>query len=115
MGRFWAAPGQRETARSFANTAAGVAAVLAWVEERTGGDRSRVVVGFEPTGSYWQGFVGRLVAAGVRVQVIAPQHTRKYKELVDNSPNKSDAKDAGVIAELTKRGHGLFLRLPQGV
>jgi len=115
VGRFWAAPGQRETARSFANTAAGAAALLAWVDERTGGDRSRVVVGFEPTGSYWQGFVGRLVAAGVGVRVIAPRHTKQYKELVDNSPNKSDAKDAGVIAELTKRGHGLLLRLPQGV
>jgi len=114
VGRFWAAPGQRETARSFANTAAGAAALLAWVDERTGGDRSKVVVGFEPTGSYWQGFVGRLVAAGVGVRVIAPRHTKHYKELLDNSPNKSDAKDAGVIAELTKRGHGLLLRLPQG-
>jgi len=114
VGRFWAAPGVREKARSFANTAAGAAALLAWLDERMGGDRSRVVVGFEPTGSYWQGFVGRLVAAGVRVRVIAPAHTKKYKELFDNSPNKSDAKDAGVIAELTKRGHGLLLRLPHG-
>jgi hypothetical protein len=97
-----------------ANTAAGTAALLAWVDERTGGDRSRIVVGFEPTGSYWQGFIGRLVASGVGVRVIAPAHTKKYKELVDNSPNQSDAKDAGVIAELTKRGHGLWLRLPQG-
>jgi transposase len=97
-----------------ANTAAGTAALLAWVDERTGGDRSRIVVGFEPTGSYWQGFIGRLVASGVGVRVIAPAHTKKYKELVDNAPNKSDAKDAGVIAELTKRGHGLWLRLPQG-
>jgi len=114
VARFWAAPGQRETARSLANTASGVAALLAWLDERTGGDRSQGVVGFEPTGSYWQGFVGRLVAAGVSVRVIAPAHTKKYKELLDNSPNKSDAKDAGVIAELTKRGHGLWLRLPQG-
>ena len=114
VGRFWAAPGQREAAQSFANTAAGARALLAWLDERTGGDRSQGVVGFEPTGSYWQGFVGRLVAAGVRVRVIAPQHTKKYKELFDNSPNQSDAKDAGVIAELTKRGHGLLLRLPQG-
>jgi len=114
LARFWAAPGQRETARSFPNTAAGAAALLAWEEERTGGDRSRVVVGFEPTGSYWQGFIRRLVAAGVRVRVIAPRHTKKYKELFDNSPNKSDAKDAGVIAERTKRGHGLLLRLPEG-
>ena len=88
--------------------------MLAWLDERTGGDRRRVVVGFEPTGSYWQGFVGRLVAAGVGVRVIAPHHTKKYQELFDNSPNQSDAKDAGVIAELTKRGHGLLLRLPQG-
>jgi transposase len=114
VGRFWAAPGEREAARSFTNTTTGAAALLAWLDARTGGDRSRVVVGFEPTGSYWQGFVGRLVAAGVCVRVIAPQHTKKYKELFDNSPNKSDAKDAGVIAELTKRGHGLLLRLPQG-
>ena len=114
VARFWAAPGEREAARSLANTAAGVAGLLAWLDERTGGDRSKGVVGFEPTGSYWQGFVGRLVGAGVGVRVIAPAHTKKYQELLDNSPNKSDAKDAGGIAELTKRGHGLWLRLPQG-
>jgi hypothetical protein len=46
VGRFWAAPGQREAAQSFANTAAGARALLAWLDERTGGDRSQGVVGF---------------------------------------------------------------------
>ena len=42
VARFWAAPGERETTCSLANTAAGVAGLLVWLGERTGGDRSRV-------------------------------------------------------------------------
>jgi len=113
--RFWAAPGEREVPVRVANTAEGVDQVLALLDARTGGERSRAVVGFEPTGSYWQGFIVRLKEAGVKIRVIQPLHTKRYKEIMDNSPNKSDDKDAGTIAELTKRGHGLLLRVPTGV
>jgi len=112
--RFWAAPGEREVPVRVENTDAGVQQVLALLDARTQGDRSQAVVGFEPTGSYWQGFIARLAEAGVTIRVIQPLHTKKYKEIMDNSPNKSDDKDAGTIAELTKRGHGLLLRLPTG-
>ena len=113
--RFSAAPGEREVPVRVENTSDGVAQVLALLDARTEGDRSKAVVGFEPTGSYWQGFIAQLADAGVTIRVIQPLHTKKYKEIMDNSPNKSDDKDAGTIAELTRRGHGLLLRLPTGL
>ena len=64
----------------------------------------QVVIGMEPTGHYWKPLANYLIKAGYRVVGVNPYHTKKAKELDDNSPTKSDKKDAITIARLVKEG-----------
>jgi transposase len=75
----------------------------------------RVVIGLESTGHYWEPLAGWLIQHGVQVVHVNPLHTRRAKELEDNSPGKTDAKDSRVIADLVRQGHFLTCVLPQGV
>jgi transposase len=45
---------------------------------------------------------------------INPAHTKRAKEMEDNSPEKSDPKDAGLIADLAAQGRGRPLMIPRG-
>jgi transposase len=63
-----------------------------------------VTIGMEPTGHYWKALASYLIKAGYRVFGVNPYHTKKSKELDDNSPTKNDAKDALTIARLVKDG-----------
>jgi len=74
-----------------------------------------VIVGLEPTGVYWMPLAYHLAQLGVQVVTVSPYATKQAKELADNSPTKSDAKDARVIADLVRSGHFLTARLPEGV
>jgi transposase len=67
-----------------------------------------VVIGLEPTGPYWLPLAPWLAAQpGVTVVLVNPAHVKRAKELDDNTPTKSDAKDAGVIARLVHQGRFL--------
>ena len=75
----------------------------------------QVVIGMEPTGHYWKTLAEFLMNRGFRVVGVNPYHTKKAKELDDNSQTKSDKKDALTIARLVSSGRFFDPYLPQGV
>ena len=75
----------------------------------------RVVIGMEPTGHYWKTLASYLMDAGYKVVCVNPYHTKKAKELDDNSPTKNDPKDAITIARLIKDGRYFDPYIPQEV
>jgi transposase len=62
------------------------------------------VIALEPTGPYWIPLAGYVENIGIRVLLINPFWVRRSKEMYDNSPQKSDGKDALLIARLAKEG-----------
>jgi len=72
-----------------------------------------ILIGMEPTGHYWKAMANYLMKAGYRVVCVNPYHTKKAKELDDNSPTKSDKKDAITIARLVKDGRFFDPYLPR--
>jgi transposase len=64
----------------------------------------KVIIGMEPTGHYWKPLANYLEKAEYRVVCVNPYHTKKAKELDDNSPTANDRKDAITIARLVKDG-----------
>jgi transposase len=73
------------------------------------------VLGMEPTGHYWQPLAYWWEENRGQVVLVNPMHTNRAKELEDNSPLKSDPKDAQVIAGLVAEGKFLECHLPRGV
>lgn len=74
-----------------------------------------VVVGFESTGPYAEPMTHYLRNRGARVVQVNPMHTKRLKELVGNSPGKTDHKDPQVIADIMALGHALTVVVPEGV
>lgn len=79
-----------------------------------GASRCDVVLGMEPTGVYGQPLAYFLESAGYSLVYVNPFAVKQTKELMDNTPTKSDAKDALVIADLVRNGRYLGLHLPKG-
>jgi len=73
----------------------------------------RVIIGMEPTGHYWKVMANYLMKAGYKVVGVNPYHTKKAKELDDNSQTKNDKKDAITIARLVKDGRYFEPYLPE--
>jgi transposase len=99
----------------FANTRAGFETF--WRTIRTARDQQKadsVIVGFESTGSYGETLVHFLRMKPVQLVQTNPMHTKRVKELSDNSPLKSDAKDPRVIADILQLGHRLSVIVPTG-
>jgi transposase len=76
---------------------------------------SEVVVGFESTGPYGEPLMQFLHKRRVRMVQVNPSHTKKVKEIYDNSPNKTDKKDPKVMADLLELGRFLSVVIPEGV
>ncbi|MCL2409994.1 MAG: IS110 family transposase [Oscillospiraceae bacterium] len=74
-----------------------------------------VLIGMEPTGHYWKTAASHFMKVQYRVVCVNPHHTKKSKELDDNSPTANDKKDAITIARLVKNGSYFEPYLPQGV
>jgi len=74
-----------------------------------------VILGLEPTGHYWKPLAYYLTRREIKVVLINPYHTKKAKELDDNSPTKNDKKDALTIARLIRDGRFYQLYLPQDI
>lgn len=72
-----------------------------------------VIVGMEPTGHYFKPLANFLNLAGIKAVMVNPYHTKRAKELDDNSQTKNDQKDALTIARLIRDGRYLELYLPQ--
>src|SRR5258708_3266652 len=78
--------------RRFANTASGIAELLAWVQPHAA---ERIV--FESTGPYQKAAVGALLAAGLPAVVVNARQVRDFAKAM-NHLAKTDTIDAAVIA-----------------
>lgn len=76
-------------------------------------DKYDIEIACEPTGHYWENLGRHLKEDGFVVKLVSPLHTSRYKELLDNSPQKDDYKDSRVISQLLKEGMTLHENLPQ--
>jgi transposase len=70
----------------------------------------QMLVGLEFAGHHGFTFARYLADRGYPVVNVLPAHTKRAKEIEDNSPLKSDSKDATVVCSLL--GHGVFVRFP---
>ena len=73
-----------------------------------------VIVGYESTGPYGEPFLHYLVGKDVKIVQVNPMHTKRVKEINDNSPLKTDDKDPRVIADIIKLGRALSVVIPEG-
>ena len=73
-----------------------------------------VLVGYESTGPYAEPLVHYLANKQVKIVQVNPMHTKKMKEVNDNSPLKTDDKDPRVIADIIRLGHTLTIIVPEG-
>ncbi len=64
-----------------------------------------VIVGMESTGHYFFNLANWLVNSKTQVVLVNPATTKRNKENRDNTPSKSDPKDAAVIADMVGRGY----------
>jgi transposase len=104
---------------SFQNTRQGFESIVAKIQEICGTKIKpkplfdRIQIGMEPTGHYWKSLANYLIQAGYSVVGVNPYHTKKSKELDDNSPTKNDKKDALTIAKLVSNGRYFIPYLPE--
>jgi len=75
---------------------------------------TEVIVGYESTGPYGEPLIHCLKQKPVRIVQVNPVHTKKMKEINDNSPLKTDRKDPRVIADVIRLGHALSVVIPEG-
>jgi transposase len=73
-----------------------------------------VLVGYESTGPYAEPLVHYLANKQVKIVQVNPMHTKKMKEVNDNSPLKTDDKDPRVIADIIRLGRALTIVVPEG-
>lgn len=85
---------------------------ISWMKEKH--NLTEVVIGFESTGPYGEPLIQFLHKREVRLVQVNPAHTKKIKEVYDNSPNKTDDKDPKVIADLLELGRFLSVVIPEG-
>ncbi len=108
--------GTREKRRRIANSAAGFGQLLQAAQAaRRRWPGGPLVVALEPTGHYWLPLAYWLQAREIPVLTVNPAHTKRAKELEDNSPAKTDEKDVAVIADLAAMGRARPCRLQTGV
>ena len=76
---------------------------------------TEIMVGMEPTGNYWKPFASFLTANEMEVVTVGTYQTKMAKALDDNSPTKSDTKDALTIAKLVKDGRYSKVYMPEDI
>lgn len=75
----------------------------------------KTVIGMEPSGHYWEPLAYLLKGYQYNQVLVNPYHVKCSKEMEDNSPSKSDQKDALLIAKLVKESKYFKMYLPDGV
>jgi transposase len=73
-----------------------------------------IIFGFESTGPYAEPLAHFMRARGAELVQVNPLHTKRFKEVTDNSPNKTDQKDPKVIADIIAMGRFLTVVIPEG-
>ena len=105
-----------EKALKFQNDKNGFDSILASIKTICKNKRLYdVIVGMEPTGHYWKPLANYLILNGITVVMVNPYHTKRAKELDDNSQTKSDKKDALTIAKLVRDGRYYEVYMPQDI
>ncbi|MCK9862112.1 IS110 family transposase [Paenibacillus sp. ATY16] len=96
---------------SFSNDEEGFQVLLQWVHSlQAAHNLNSAIVGMEPTGHYWLNISRWLSKHQIEVVLVNPHLVKKNKENRDNTPSKSDKKDALVIADMVKNGYYAFIR-----
>ena len=75
---------------------------------------STVVFGIESTSVYGIPLSHFLMNKPVKLVLINPLHTKRAKEINDNSPGKNDQKDPEVMADILQLGRYLTAVIPEG-
>ena len=73
---------------------------------------TEVIVGYESTGPYAEPLVHYLRDKPANIVQVNPLHTKRLKEVNDNSPGKTDDKDPRVIADIIRLGRALSVIVP---
>jgi transposase len=73
-----------------------------------------VIFGYESTGPYAEPLIHYLRSKPVEIVQVNPLHTKRLKEMNDNSPGKTDDKDPRVIADVIRLGRALSVVVPEG-
>lgn len=76
---------------------------------------NNVVICMESTSVYGIPLQHFLMYKPVKLVLVNPFHTKRAKEITDNSPNKSDDKDPMVMADIVQLGRFLSVVIPEGV
>lgn len=101
---------------SFANDIEGFNTFNQWAERiRTENDKSDIIIGCEPTGHYWFALFKYVTDHKMKLVMVNPFSVKKIKELDDNSPKKTDAKDPKTIAKLVIDGRFSIPYMPEGI
>lgn len=89
---------------------AGFERALAELRAELPHDAADAIVGLEFAGHHGFTFAEFLRRQGYTIVSVLPAHTKRTKETLDNSPLKTDEKDAGLICHLV--GQGIFVPFP---
>jgi transposase len=75
---------------------------------------NEVIIGYESTGPYGEPLIHYLRQKPATIVQVNPLHTKRMREINDNSPLKTDRKDPRVIADVIRIGHALSVVVPEG-
>lgn len=90
----------------FSNDEVGFRSLDRWIRDLLVSYKlDKMIVGMEPTGHYWLGLAYWLKDKEIEAVLVNPHLVKKNKENRDNTPSKSDKKDALVIADMVKNGY----------
>jgi transposase len=90
----------------FSNDDVGFRSFDRWIHDLLASHKlTMTIIGMEPTGHYWLSFARWLEDKHIDAVLVNPHLVKKNKENRDNTPSKSDKKDALVIADMVKNGY----------
>jgi transposase len=75
----------------------------------------KVIMSVESTSVYGIPLSHFLIYKPIKLVLVNTYHTKKAKEIADNTPGKTDKKDTKVMADLVQLGRFLSLVIPEGV
>lgn len=100
---------------TFRNSLEGFLKFEQWIaENQAKNKKSKVVIGMEPTGHYWENLARYLRKKQYPAVIVNTLHVYRSKELDDNNQTKTDAKDAKIIANLVRDGRYSHPNLLEG-
>lgn len=107
---------EKGKAFKFFNNLEGFQAFNEWAHKIMSASKlTNLMVAAEPTGHYWFGLADYLKDEKLKLVLVNPFHVNRAKELDDNHPSKTDAKDPKTIAKLVIEGRYMEPYIPEGV